>query len=252
MGANVRSIRVAAVGDIHAGVDSTAPIRAAVDDMRRRVDLLVIAGDLTQHGTVDEAAVVARELARLDIPVFAVLGNHDYHANAEREMTALLEEAGVHVLEGAAATCQVDGVRVAVAGVKGFGCGFPGICGSEFGEREMKLFVALSRQSGEQLARALSTAEADLHIALMHYAPIADTLVGERLELSPFLGSFFLAEAIDEAPCDVAFHGHAHRGTEWGLSPGGVPVRNVARQVLRRAYKVYELDPAAPAGSRLL
>jgi Icc-related predicted phosphoesterase len=142
-------------------------------------------------------------------------------------------------------------VRIAIAGVKGFGSGFAGACGTEFGEREMKAFVSYARESGERLERALATTDADIHIALMHYSPVADTLVGERAEISPFLGSFFLAEAIDEAPCDVAFHGHAHKGTEWGMSPGGIPVRNVARQVLRQAYKVYELDPQAPAGSRL-
>jgi Icc-related predicted phosphoesterase len=251
MGSHVRSIRVAAVGDIHAGIDSAAPIRAAVDKMRGEVDLLVIAGDLTQHGSAGETEVVARELARLQIPVFVVLGNHDYHLNAERQIRELLEKAGAHVLEGEAASCEVDGARVAVAGVKGFGCGFAGICGTEFGEPEMKQFVAYARESGEQLARALSSVEADIHIALMHYSPIKDTLVGERLEISPFLGSFFLAQAIDDAPCDVAFHGHAHQGTEWGMSPGGVPVRNVARQVLRRAYKVYELDPGAAPGLRL-
>jgi len=252
MGNDVRSIRVAAVGDIHAGLDSAAPIRAAVEDMRRRADLLVLAGDFTQHGTVEEAAVVARELALLELPAFAVLGNHDYHMGAQEGIRTALEAAGVHVLEGEAGICEVNGVHVAVAGVKGFGSGFAGACGTEFGEPEMKSFVSYSRESGEQLARALSTADAELHIALMHYSPVADTLVGERLEISPFLGSFFLAEAVDEAPCDVAFHGHAHRGTEWGITPGGVPVRNVARQVLRRAYKLYELDPHAPAGSRLI
>jgi Icc-related predicted phosphoesterase len=251
MGNGVRSIRVAAVGDIHAGLDSAAPIRAAVEDIRRRADLLVLAGDFTQHGTVEEAAVVARELATLGLPAFAVLGNHDYHMGAQSGIRTALEEAGVRVLEGEAAYCDIEDVRIAVAGVKGFGCGFEGACGTEFGEPEMKAFVSLSRESGERLARALSSTDADLRIALMHYSPISDTLVGEQLEISPFLGSFFLAEAIDEAPCDVAFHGHAHRGTEWGISPGGVPVRNVARQVLRRAYKLYELDPTAPAGSRL-
>jgi Icc-related predicted phosphoesterase len=244
-------VRVAAVGDIHAGLDATAPIRAAVDDIRQRADLLVLAGDFTQHGTVEEAEVVAREVAKLGLPAFAVLGNHDYHMGAEAGIRAALEQAGVQVLEGEAAICQVDGMRVAVAGVKGFGSGFAGACGSEFGEAEMKTFVRHARESGEQLARALGGADADLHIALMHYSPIADTLVGEQLQLSPFLGSFFLAEAIDESPCDVAFHGHAHRGTEWGISPGGVQVRNVARQVLRRAYKLYELDPSAPDGARL-
>jgi Icc-related predicted phosphoesterase len=243
---------VAATGDIHAGMDSAAPIRAAVDDMRQRgVDLLVIAGDLTQHGSLAEAEVVAREVAMLGLPAFAVLGNHDHHTGAEAAIIAVLQDAGVHMLEGRAAVCDVDGVRVAVAGVKGFGCGFEDACGTEFGEEEMKAFVARARISAEQLATALQSTDADVHIALMHYAPIKDTLVGERLEINPFLGSYFLANAIDEGPCDVAFHGHAHRGTEWGLSPGGVPVRNVARQVLRRAYKVYELDPSAPTGQRL-
>ena len=251
MGNRVRPVRIAATGDIHAGLDSAAPIRAAVEDIRRNADLLVLAGDFTQHGTVEEAEVVAREVAALGLPAFAVLGNHDYHMGAEAGIRRALERAGVRVLEGEAAVCQVDGCRVAVAGVKGFGCGFAGACGTEFGEMEMKSFVRYARRSGEQLAEALAGADADVHIALMHYSPVADTLVGEQAQINPFLGSFFLAEAIDEAPCDVAFHGHAHRGTEWGISPAGVPVRNVARQVLRRAYKLYELDPAAPLGERL-
>ena len=244
-------MRVAAVGDIHAGLDSAAAIRIAVDSLAGRADLLLLAGDLTQHGTVEEGELVARELSRLPIPAFAVLGNHDYHADAQDEMRSALEAAGVRVLEGEAAVCQIDGTRVSVAGIKGFGCGFVGACAGEFGEPEMKRFVRLARDGGAQLAKALRAHDADLHVALMHYAPIKDTLEGERPEIFPFLGSYFLAQAIDEAPCDVAFHGHAHRGTEWGVSPAGVPVRNVARQVVRRAYKVYELDPRAAAGERL-
>lgn len=247
----VHPVRIAAVADIHAATDSSAAIRAAVEHMRNDADLLVIGGDLTQHGSLEEAMVLVRELAALELPKFVVLGNHDYHMGEEREIRRALEEAGAHVLEGEAATCEVRGVRVAVAGVKGFGCGFVGACGAEFGELEMKLFVGRARESGEALARALVSTEADVHVALMHYAPIKDTLIGERLEISPFLGSYFLAQAIDESPCDVAFHGHAHRGTEWGMTPGGVPVRNVARFVLRRAYKVYELDPSAPPRARL-
>lgn len=64
---------------------------------------------------------------------------------------------------------------------------------------------------------------------LTHYAPIRDTLQGEPPELFPFLGSFLLAEAIDRAACDLAVHGHAHRGTEQGVTTGGVTVRTPAR-----------------------
>ena len=251
MGRDVRPVRLAAVGDIHALSNSGAQIHHAIQGIERVADLLVVAGDITQHGTAEEGEVVARELAGLGIPAFAVLGNHDYQVGAEEAIRASLERAGVRVLEGEAALCQVDGTRVAVAGVKGFGCGFAGACGTEFGEPEMKAFVRRSKDSGAQLGRALSTSDADLHIALTHFAPVKDTLAGEPTEIHAFLGSHFLGEAIDEGPCDAAFHGHAHRGSEWGMSAAGVPVRNVARQVLRRAYKVYELDPRAPEGSRL-
>ena len=39
-------------------------------------------------------------------------------------------------------------------------------------------------------------------------------------------------------------HGHAHRGIEHGLTPGGVHVRNVAQTVIRQGYAVYGFDEA--------
>ena len=75
----------------------------------------------------------------------------------------------------------------------------------------------------------------------MHYSPVEETLQGERLEIYPFLGSYFLAEAVDRAGADLVIHGHAHSGSEKGVTPGGVPVRNVALPVIKHAYNVYEL-----------
>jgi Icc-related predicted phosphoesterase len=83
----------------------------------------------------------------------------------------------------------------------------------------------------------------DVRLALLHYSPIEETLRGERLEIYPFLGSYLLAEAIDDAGCDVAFHGHAHHGTERGVTAGGTRVRNVAQPVLARPYRVYGIEP---------
>jgi Icc-related predicted phosphoesterase len=133
---------------------------------------------------------------------------------------------------------------VAVAGVKGFCGGFVGAA-SEFGEPEMKAFAALARISAAALERALDSVEADLKIALVHYSPIEATLVGERPEVWPFLGSYLLAEAVDRAGADICIHGHAHGGSERGVTPGGVPVRNVAQAVIKKAYALYELEAAA-------
>jgi hypothetical protein len=38
------------------------------------------------------------------------------------------------------------------------------------------------------------------------------------------------------------FHGHAHGGSEKGVTPGGIPVRNVSQPVIRRAYALYTLE----------
>jgi Icc-related predicted phosphoesterase len=201
--------------------------------------LLLLAGDLTQHGLVEEGRLVADELAFLSVPTVAVLGNHDYHAGKQDEIRGMLEAAGVQVLEGDATTREIAGRRVGIAGVKGFGGGFAGACGSEFGEAEMKAFIRHTKRTAERLEESLRTLDADVRIALTHYSPSKGTLVGEKLEIYPFLGSYLLGEAIEHAGADLAVHGHAHLGTERAVTPGGVLVRNVARPVIKLAYRVY-------------
>jgi 3',5'-cyclic AMP phosphodiesterase CpdA len=72
------SLRVAAAGDIHAGPDDGDRIREAFADLEQCADLVLLAGDLTQHGEVEEARVLADACRGLSIPVVAVLGNHDW------------------------------------------------------------------------------------------------------------------------------------------------------------------------------
>ncbi|GAA1421678.1 hypothetical protein GCM10009601_21970 [Streptomyces thermospinosisporus] len=139
--------------------------------------------------------------------------------------------------------------RVGVAGTKGFGGGFAGRSAGEFGEPVMKEFVRHSRHCADGLRTALERLAdegCDARIALTHYSPGADTLAGEPLEIYPFLGSYLLAEAIDTAGADLAVHGHAHAGTEHGMTAGGVKVRNVAQPVIGRAFHVYHLPAREP------
>jgi Icc-related predicted phosphoesterase len=240
------TVRVAAVGDVHLGVESAGKLRPHFEHVAERADVLLLAGDLTRVGEPDEAAVLAEELRDLPVPVVAVLGNHDHHSDAGDLVVKLLDEAGVTVLEGETARFDVGGISVGVAGVKGFGGGFAGACGSEFGEPEMKAFMVHSREVAASLEQALASLDTDLRVALLHYAPVEATLQGERLEIFPFLGSYLLAEAVDRAGADLVLHGHAHNGTERGVTAGGVPVRNVAQSVLRRSYAVYCLPGDEP------
>ncbi|MGH9233672.1 MAG: metallophosphoesterase family protein [Acidimicrobiales bacterium] len=240
------ALRIAAVGDVHAGVerDSIERLDAGFDRVADHADLLLLAGDLTRCGTPEEVQVVADAVARAGVPTAAVLGNHDHHAGRAGEVVGVLESAGVAVLEGSAATFDVGGCRVGVAGAKGFGGGFAGACVSEFGEDETKAFARHATEAADRLGAAMAACDGvDVCTVLLHYSPVRDTLRGESPELYPFLGSYLLAEAIDDAGADLVVHGHAHNGSERGMTPGGVRVRNVAQPVIRRAYRVFELHP---------
>ncbi|GAA0207119.1 metallophosphoesterase [Saccharothrix mutabilis subsp. mutabilis] len=238
-------IRVAAVGDVHLGEDARGRLRPALEKVGEHADVLLLAGDLTRHGTVSEARVVADEFQDLPVPVVAVLGNHDHHDDKPVEVTQVLRDAGLIVLEGDSVTIPVDGHTLGVAGVKGFGGGFAGKCGSAFGEREMKAFIQHTSEIAASLEHALGELDTDVKVALTHYAPVPDTLRGEPPEIYPFLGSYLLGEAIDNTGTHLAVHGHAHFGVEHGMTPGGVRVRNVAQPIIRSAFTVYCVEPAA-------
>jgi Icc-related predicted phosphoesterase len=235
-------MRVAAAGDLHFSLEQRHRLRPLLGRLSERADVLLLAGDLTQRGLLEEAHALAEELAETaaTIPTVAVLGNHDYHAGKEDGLRRILEDVRVRVLEGEAVVLHLNGRRLGVAGAKGFGGGFAGACGTEFGEAEMKAFVHHTRQIAERLgARLGALSDCDIRLALTHYAPTKTTLLGEKLEIYPFLGSYLLGEAIDRVGADLAIHGHAHHGTERGVTPGGVPVRNVALPVIKVSYNVY-------------
>lgn len=241
-------IRVASVGDIHYGPQRSKSFARAFSKLKDEADLLLLAGDLTRTGRIEESTALVEDLRLCRVPVVAVLGNHEYQSGLELKIVEQLVGAGVHVLEGGSIVLEVSGVRVGVAGIKGFGGGFAGACGSEFGEPEMKLFARHSREQGRLLHAALeeiTQLDADFQVVLTHFSPIEQTLAGEKREIYPFLGSFHLAEPIDAFSVDLAIHGHAHRGVEQGITAGGVPVRNVAYPVIRSPYRVYSLEPRA-------
>ncbi|PRY21083.1 metallophosphoesterase family protein [Pseudosporangium ferrugineum] len=234
-------IRIAAVGDVHVDKDVLGRYRPALEQLPDVADVLLIAGDLTRHGTVEEAKCMATEFGDLAVPVVVVLGNHDHQSDLQDDVSRVLTDSGLTVLEGDGTVLELNGHRLGVAGAKGFGGGFAGACASSFGEREMKNFVGTTEAIAERLGAALRGLECDALVALTHYAPVPETLVGEPLEIYPFLGSYLLARAIDSAPTALALHGHAHHGSERGRTPGGVPVRNVAHPVIKQAYNVYQL-----------
>src|SRR3954466_9634038 len=221
----VKTIRVAAAGDIHAGTADGDRVREAFARGEEQADLVLLAGDLTQHGQVDEILVVADACRDLAVPVVAVLGNHDWHSDRPAALVRALGEAGVVVLERTHTILPVGGVSVGVVGVKGFVGGF-GSQWANFGEPLFREAYAETTKDVDGLERGLTAIEpCAVPIALLHYSPVDATLVGEPERLWLVLGADRLAGPISKHRPDLVVHGHAHHGSFEG-EIDGVPVYN--------------------------
>jgi uncharacterized protein len=235
-------VRIAAAGDVHCSPDRREEIEASFARIAEEADIVLLAGDLTTHGEPDEAAVLAEACRDLAIPVLVVLGNHDWHADRCDEIVAVLEEAGVTVLERAWAVQELNGTRVGVVGTKGFVGGFPDSALPDFGEPVLRQVYAETTAEVTALARGLAAiADCPLRIVLLHYSPTTTTLEGEPRGIYAFLGSDRLAEPISEHVPDLVLHGHGHAGTFEGFI-GAIPVYNVSVPVMGRDFWVFELE----------
>ena len=146
---------------------------------------------------------------------------------------------------------EINGVGF--AGVSGFGGGFGKSMLNAWGEKVIKEFVREAVEQSLRLERALSRLNTPSKIAILHYAPIRETVIGENPEIFPFLGTTRLEEAIDRYGVRVALHGHAHNGQLHGKTAKGADVYNVAIPVLRRdsanarLYRLLEIPSTQPA-----
>jgi len=240
-----RPIRFAAAGDIHADDTNRDDLARAFRAIDGTVDLVLLAGDLTTYGEPEQAALLAEICRPLQVPVYAVLGNHDWHCNQVPEIVALLSNARVRVLDRSWAIEDVEGASVGIVGVKGFVGGFPDSQLPDFGEPLLRQVYAETTAEVEALAAGLeAVAGSDHRIVLLHYSPTMTTLGGEPRGIWPFLGTDRLARPIIEHRPDVVLHGHTHAGTFEG-AVGAVPVFNVAVPVLGRDFFIFELDGAS-------
>jgi len=225
------TVRIAAIGDLHC-TKNPQSLQGIFAQAGSLADVLALCGDLTDFGTPDEAHVLVRELSAAKMPVVAVLGNHDFESDKSEEVTKILTDGGVRVLDGD--SCEFHGVGF--AGVKGFCGGFGNHALGPWGEPMIKRFVREAVDEALKLETALARLRTVHRIALLHYAPIQDTVEGEPVEVYPFLGSSRLEEPLSRYPVSAVFHGHAHRGQPEARMRNGVPVYNVARPLLERTF----------------
>jgi Icc-related predicted phosphoesterase len=201
------------------------------DKVSQNADVLALCGDLTQLGLPAEARKLANDLRTCRVPVVAVLGNHDHQSGHAEEVKKILRSAKVTILEETE-TFEIKGVGF--AGAKGFGGGFGKHMLTPFGEDSIKHFVSEAVNESLRLEVALNSLRTEKVVVVLHYSPIAATVVGEPPEIYPFLGSSRLAETIDHFDVNVVFHGHAHHGTHEGKTMKGTPVYNCCMQILQK------------------
>lgn len=229
----LQKVRLAAIGDLHCSRSTQGRLRTTLAWVNEHADVLVLCGDLTDRGTVEETRILVKELfPAVKIPIVGVLGNHDYEAGSQDEVFKILRGHGVQLLDGD--TCEIRGVGF--CGVKGFGGGFGQYALEPWGEPALKRFVHSAIEEALKLESGLSRLRTRSRIAVLHYAPIARTVQGEPPEIYPFLGSSRLEEPLTRIPVTLALHGHAHRGIAEGATSNGVPVFNVAVPVLRKYF----------------
>ena len=234
-------IRVAAAADIHAAEALRDHIERAFAGVAEETDLVLLAGDLTTHGLPEQAKVLADACRGLQSPVVAVLGNHDHHSGRCEEVKHVLTDAGVAVLDRDHVILEIGDVEVGIVGTKGFVGGFPGAEIADFGEPILRQVYRETTLEVEALELGLEAlAGCHKRIALLHYAPTAETLVGEPEPIWAFLGSGRLAAPIGMHRPDLVVHGHAHHGTAHG-SIGEVPVHNVAVHVTGQDFVTFEI-----------
>lgn len=217
-------------------------IREAMNRVKDDADILLLAGDLTNFGKLEEMTSLLNALVRLRIPIVAVLGNHDYESGHQEELMKMMTAEGIKVLDGN--SYERDGIGF--AGAKGFYGGFGRGALTAFGEPQVKAFVQAGIDETMKLERALSQLRTEKRVVITHYSPVKDTVAGEPMEIYPYLGSSRMAEVIDRFGAVMAVHGHAHHGSAEGKTTGGIPVYNVALPLLMNGgggipYRVFEI-----------
>ena len=246
-GTPIQMVRIAAVGDLHIRTHIPEDLQAGLTDLNDRVDLVVVAGDITDGGRISEVELAAEMLSVIRVPMVGVLGNHDRRGLRRTVMRRMLGAAGLQLLDGDAALLQLpNGRRVGVAGISGTGGGFwADEAEAVIGGRIRQAIAIKARREAARLEQALEALEADrpdITLALTHFAPTVSTL-GEEPPLKYWmLGNSLLGRIIDGHSVDLVVHGHAHIGNEAGATPGETPVRNVALPVTG-GIVVFEVGP---------
>jgi hypothetical protein len=183
-------VRLVAVTDIH-GAYTTVE---AILNTEAPFDAVVLGGDLTTHGTIDEACTAIESLQQFQKPVVAVAGNMD-----------------LPFFESAYSTL---GVNINARGIRIGDVGFFGVAGSPF----TPMHTPYELSEDEILRRAeegwKEIRNAPRTVFVPHAPPRSTKL--DKILVGAHVGSLAIREFVECNQPDVLICGHIHesRGTD--------------------------------------
>ncbi len=211
-------MQILALSDLDALFGDYKPFEKALAK-EREPDLVLIAGDLTRWGSVEDFLSVARpfEKTKWKCPIIACLGNHEPEDAKE---IYLHHSRRIQILEDEATAVNIRGEKISIIGSRGslddFGIGhyIDFASRQDIEARLKKIEALLKKTSGTK-------------ILLTHYAPTFKTLEGEHPSIWGGMADPRLEESIRKYKLLFCLHGHAHYGKEMDFI-GSTPVFNSA------------------------
>lgn len=114
-----QTIRAAVLSDIHAGSFKKSDwVSKVVKHIKKtEPDIVFILGDFVVQSKADVEYLSPLSNLKAPYGVYAVTGNHEYHANALQEVVTTLESYGIEVIENETLNLEINGKTLRVAGV---------------------------------------------------------------------------------------------------------------------------------------
>jgi Icc-related predicted phosphoesterase len=177
-------MKIVSIGDIHMATRNLA----RMEQLLGETDLIIVSGDLTNSGGIEDARKVLDAVRRYCPRILAVPGNLD-----RREVFAFLEDEGV----------ALHGKGLVISGIGIFGCGgsnlTPFHTPSELTEDEI----------GDTLRRGLEQVREIRPLLMVCHTPPFQTAC-DRLANGTPVGSPSARRFIEDVQPDVCISGHIH------------------------------------------
>jgi len=209
-------MRIIAFADVHGSYDRVGEILAAETSF----DAVIVGGDLTTHGTTDEACSAIQGIQKFGKPVLAVAGNMDLPA-----FDVAYETLHVNI--------NAKGIVVGDAG-------FFGIAGSPFTPMNTPYEI-----SEAEIARRANMGWRDVNSArwkiFVPHAPPRGTAL-DKILIGKHVGSLAVREFVELRQPDVLVCGHIHESR--GIDVLGKTQMVNCGTAARGYYAVIEMSEA--------